>query len=352
MKKINFETKFEIIRFSVAILIALALSFIIILLVSDMPFLALQKLFLGPLENLRRFGNVIELAITLSFAGLSIAIIFSANQFNLAPEGAFYASGAISAMFVLTFPLPKIISPFLAIIIGGLIGAIICVIPALLKKKWGASELVSSLMLNFIVMYLAKYFINNKFKDPTCGYNATYILPDSSRLINIIPGTRIHFGLIIVVFTIFVCVVFMQKTKWGFQLLQTGRNVEFAKYVGINTSAIIIMSQAIGGFIAGMGGSIETLGMYNRFQWQSLPGYGFDGVIVAILAKNKPKYVPLAAFFLAYIRIGADKMATSTDVTSEMIAIIQGVIIMLVAATSFLSNTRQKMLIKKVRNNG
>ena len=81
-----------------------------------------------------------------------------------------------------------------------------------------------------------------------------------------------------------------------------------------------------------------------------MPGYGFDGIVVAILAKNKPQFVPLAAFFLAYLRIGADKMATSTDVTSEMIAIIQGIIIMLVAAQGFLAKSRQKMLVKEVRS--
>jgi simple sugar transport system permease protein len=352
MRKLSFDSKFEIIRFSVAIMIALLLSFIIILLVSDTPFLALQKLYLGPIENLRRFGNVIELAITLSFAGLSIAIIFSSNEFNLASEGAFYCSGAVAAMFVLSNTLPAIISPFLSILLGGVVGAVIVTIPALLKKKWGASELVSSLMLNFIVLYFARYFINNVFKDPSAGYNATYILPETARLSKIVSGTRIHSGLIILIITVIACILFMEKTKWGFELTQVGRNRQFAKYVGINTSAVVIMSQVLGGFIAGVGGAVETLGMYTRFQWQSLPGYGFDGVIVAILAKNKPRYVPIAAFFLAYIRIGADKMATSTDVTSEMIAIIQGIIIMLVAATAFLSTTRQKMLVKEVRNNG
>lgn len=351
MKKLNFETRFEILRFTVAILIALVLSFVIILLVSDTPLLALQKLYLGPLESTRRFGNVIELTITLTFAGLAIAIIFSSNEFNLATEGAFYASGAIASMFVLSTNLPPVVSPILAILIGGLVGAVIVVIPALLKQKWGASELVSSLMLNFIALYFTRYFINNVYKDPNCGFNATFKLPANSILVRLVPGTRIHAGLIIVIITSILCVVFMEKTKYGFELLQVGRNKQFAKYVGINTSAVVIMSQVVGGFIAGLGGAVETLGMYTRFQWQNLPGYGFDGVIVAILAKNKPRYVPLAAFFLAYIRIGADKMATSTDVTSEMIAIIQGVIIMLVAATAFLGGTRQKMLVKEVRNN-
>jgi len=348
----NFDAKFDAIRFCVSILIAVLLSFVIILLVSREPFLALQKLFLGPLESFRRFGNVIELAMLLSFTGLSVSVMFNANQFNMGTEGAVYASAAVASFIALSLPLPRVLSPLICIIGGGIIGAVICVIPAWLKEKWGASELVSSLMLNYVFFYLAKYFANTVFKDPKCGFVATYLLPDNAKLSRLIPGTRIHTGLFILILTIIICVFFMDRTKWGFALKQTGRNPKFAAYAGINTVFVIMYSQFIGGFIAGVGGAVEVLGMYDRFQWQRLPGYGFDGIVVAILAKNKPQYVPLAAFFLAYLRIGADKMATSTDVTSEMIAIIQGIIIMLVAAQAFMARTRQKMLVREVQNNG
>jgi general nucleoside transport system permease protein len=103
----------------------------------------------------------------------------------------------------------------------------------------------------------------------------------------------------------------------------------------------------IGGFIAGMGGSIEVLGMYTRFSWQALPGYGWDGVIVAILARNNPLFVPVAAFFLAYLRIGADIMARYSDVPNEFVALIQGTIIILIAASSFLETYRHKLVFKE-----
>lgn len=350
IKKLSFDTRFEILRFTIAILIAIVLSFLIILLVSSTPIKAFLTLLLGPLGSFRRFGNVIELAITLSFTGLAISLIFSANQFNLAPEGAFYISGAFATFLALIVPLPPVIAPIVAILFGGLVGAIACAIPGYLKQKWGADVLVSSLMLNFAFLYIALYFVNGIFRDPNAGYNATFKIPDAFKLPKIIPGTRIHFGLFIIIIILILSIIYIKKTRWGYELIQTGRNEKFAKYVGVNTGFVIMSTQIIGGFIAGVGGSVEVLGMYDRFHWQELPGYGFDGVIVAILAKNKPEYVPIAAFFLSYLRIGADRMATSTDVTSEMIAIIQGVIIMLVAATAFLSKTRQKMLIKEVSN--
>jgi len=348
-KKLNIETRFELLRFSTAIGIAFLLSFIIILLVSKEPLAALRNLFLGPLSSWRRFGNVIELAITLTFTGLAISVMFSANQFNMGVEGSFYAAGAVAAMAALALPLPPVIHPFVGIVLGGLIGAVICAIPALLKARWGASELVSSLMLNYVFFYFTRYFVNTIFKDANAGYVATYLLPLSAKLPKIISGTRIHAGLFILAAVVVVTVIFMRRTVWGYALIQTGRNPAFAEYSGINTGMVTVYSQLVGGCIAGIGGSVEVLGMYDRFQWQNLPGYGFDGVIVAILAKNKPQYVPLAAFLLSYIRIGADRMSTATDVTSEMISIIQGIIIMLVAAQAFMSSRRQKMLIKELK---
>jgi simple sugar transport system permease protein len=348
--KMNIESRFELFRLSAAAAIAVLLSFVIILLVSKEPLAALKSLFLGPLSSGRRFGNVIELTITLTFAGLAVSVMFSANQFNMGAEGAFFAAGAVAAMAGLGFPLPPVIHPVVAILLGGLTGAVVCVIPAMLKGRWGASELVSSLMLNYVFFYFAQYFIDDVFRDPNSGYISTYLLPASVKLPRIIGGTRIHAGIFIVILTVILTVIFIRRTTWGYALVQTGRNPLFASYSGINTSAVLIYSQLAGGFIAGVGGSVEVLGMYDRFQWQNLPGYGFDGVIVSILAANKPQFVPLAAFVLSYLRIGADRMASASDVTSEMIAIIQAIIIMLVAAQSFLSRARQKMLMREKRD--
>ncbi|GMO27106.1 MAG: ABC transporter permease [Termitinemataceae bacterium] len=352
MKKLSIDTRFETLRFSVAILIAVVLSFIIILLVSKEPFNALSNLFLGALSSPRRFGNVIELTITLTFAGLAVAVMFSANQFNMGAEGSFYVSGAVAAMVSLALPLPPVLKPIVAILLGSICGALVCGVPAILKEKWGASELVSSLMLNYVFFYFARFFALTIFKDSNAGYPATQPLPIDAKLPQIISGTRIHAGLFILIVVVVLCVIFIRRTTFGYALVQTGRSPKFAEYCGIKTKGVLLYSQLIGGFIAGIGGSVEILGMYDRFQWQNLSGYGFDGVIVAILAKNNPVFVPIAAFALAYIRIGADKMSTASDVTSEMISIIQGIIIMLVAAKAFLSTYRQKMLLAETTLQG
>ena len=115
------------------------------------------------------------------------------------------------------------------------------------------------------------------------------------------------------------------------------RNKNFAKYSGIGVTGTILLSQIIGGAIAGLGGAAYMMGSQQRFNWEWRSGYGWDGLIIAIIARNNPKFVPVGAFLLAYLRIGSDIMSRGTDVQNEVVSIIQGVIIILIAATGFLA---------------
>ena len=127
----------------------------------------------------------------------------------------------------------------------------------------------------------------------------------------------------------------------------TGQNPVFAKYSGINVGFVIILSQVLGGLIGGVGGAIEVLGMYPRFSWVALTGFGWDGVTIAIFAKNNPAYVPLAALFLAYLRRGAYLMSVKTDVQSDLVGVIEAIMVLLLLAEQFLSTYKQKMVYQE-----
>ena len=318
---------FDLVRLVVAVLIGILLAVVVIFCISEEPGTAISKLLGGPLQSKRRFGNVIELMIPLTFAGLSITVMFTANQFNMGTEGAFYAGGAVAAAVALSVGLPAGISPLVCIAAGGLVGGVICAIAGFLKMKWNTSELVASLMLNYIAYYLFKYLLfTDRFKDAGAGF---------------------HTGLLVMLVTVVVIAVYMKRSAAGFALKLTGENQAFARYSGVGVGGVILASQFIGGLLGGMGGAVQVLGMYDRFQWTSLPGYGFDGVIVAILARKNPVMVPVAAFFLAYLRIGSDVMSSSTDVTNELVSIIQSIIILFVSAKVFLEAYRQKLVVKE-----
>ncbi|HBG39280.1 MAG TPA: ABC transporter permease [Clostridiaceae bacterium] len=342
-KKLNFE----IIRTIAAIALSLLVAFIIILAVSKEPGEAFKMLLMGPLSSVRHFGNVIEMMIPLTFTGLAVSVMFQAKQFNLGADGAFFIGAVGATIIALEMSMPPVIHPTVAIIFGGALGAITCMIPGILKNKWKANEVVSSLMLNYIMLYLGIYIIKNHLRDINAGTTVSQKFPSTAKLPKIVPNTRIHVGLIIVIALVVILYFFMYKSKHGYEIRMTGQNPMFAKYSGINVNKVIINTQILGGFIAGIGGAVEVLGMYSRFEWQTSPNYGWDGIIVAILARNNPALVPVGAFFLAYLRVGADLMSRMTDVQNEVVAIIQGIMIVLIDAESFLSYWKKKRTFKE-----
>jgi len=343
---------FELIRTFAVIVIALAIAFLIIALVSKQPVDTIMMFLIEPVSSLSHMGNVIEMAIPLMFTGLSVVLLFRTGMFNLGAEGIFYMAGIVAAVVAIYAPMNAYVHPVAAILAGAATGALLSAIPGILKAKWNANELVTSLMFNSILFGIGLYLLNYHLRDAKAFANVSFKFEKSALLDNLIPGTRIHTGLILVIACIIAVHYLMYRTKWGYEFRMTGENRAFAEYSGIKTAKVIVVVHLIAGFIAGMGGSVEVLGMYSRFQWTALPGYGLDGALVAMLAKNNPLSVIGASLFLAYIRIGADQMSRMSDVPAEMISIIQAVIILLISAEQFLKMWKNRMLLKEAEKHG
>ena len=348
----NREKKFEFMRVIISVALALIIAVIIISFVSKDPLEALSNFLLGPISSLSHIGNVIEMAIPLAFTGLAVSLLFKARLFNLGAEGIFYISGIATAYVAIYVKLPLVIHPLVAILAGVVVGAICSSIPGILKAKWNANELVTSLMFNYILVGIGLYILSYKMRDAKAYAIASPKFRPTAKLGVIIPGTRIHAGLIILIAVCIAAYYFLYKTKWGYEIRMLGINRAFAEYSGINAFWVIVLVHIVSGALAGLGGSVELLGMYNKFQWTSMPGYGLDGALVALLAKNNPASVLVAAIFLAYIRIGADMMARMSDVPAEMVAIVQAIIILLISADKFLKFWKERMLLKEAGING
>jgi len=342
----NIEQRFKIIRVAVAITLALLIAMVVILLSSSDPWKTMNDFITGPLSTTRRMGNVIELMIPLLFTGVGVSIMFSAGQANLASEGAFFLGGVAASFVAIMFMLPAGIHPVFAILAGGLVGAMIGVIPAILFVRFQALPIVSSIMLNFVSLFLGLYLISYVLIDPTVGFPASKLFASTATLPRLFSVTRIHLGLILGIITVIIGYLFLMKSKWGYSIRIIGKNPHFAKYSGINVSFYIILCQIIGGAIAGMGGAIEQIGLFDRFQYQRLSGHGFDGVLIAILAGFNPKLVPIAALFLAYLRTGADIISRTSDVPIELVFIIQAVMIVFIASERFLEGWKHRKIVK------
>ncbi len=361
---------FTIIRSLLAILIALLVATILIFISTpgatfkirmDATGEALKQMLAGPVFRFskkngmafegKRLADIFAAMIPTVFTGLSVCVMFSANQFNLGAEGGIMLGAFVTGMAAIYLPLPAGLHAVIAVLLGGLAAALVMLLPALLKAKLDVSEMVCSLMLNYIIMYIIKFLMNSYLADKSRGQIQSFPFMESSVISPIVndpvfSGAKLSWGFVIALVAVLLCGLFMYRSRWGYAIRMIGINKDFAKYSGIKVGAIIVLAQILGGFLAGTGGGIEMLGRYNAFTWNALPGYGWAGITIAILAGNNPYMVPLAAFFMAYLSKGCDLMATYAKVPAQLISIVQGVIFLFFAAEQFLAGYRQKLVVK------
>ena len=219
-----------------------------------------------------------------------------------------------------------------------------------LSAKLKASELVSSLMMNYVAYFLGLYLINYHFRDKGAGFLVSRRLPETAWFGQFVDGTRIHWGILLSLLFAFAAYFFLYHTTLGYEIRTTGFNQKFAKYGGIDIIKVIILSQVIAGFIAGVGGVTEVMGIHRRFNWQNSPGYGWDGVVVAIIGRNHPLLIIFAALFLSYLRVGGQILNLMADVPSELVSVIQAIIILLITAEAFLSRLKYKITLRQAIN--
>ena len=336
----------DILKMIIIIAIACALVSGIVLLVSDVPEDAIWSFFIGPFTSIRRIGNIIESATPLMFTALAVTIIFRSGQFSMIAEGAFFVGGCGAMIAGIGWNLPPVIHPIATILFGAALGAVAAGIPAILKMLWGVSELVTSLMLNYVCLYFSLYMLNYHYRDTATTAFQSYPVKETAILPVLIPGTSIHLGGLLALLLCVVVWFFLFRSCQGYKLRVTGDNIRFAQYVGIGATTILFAAQILAGAIAGAGGAVELLGMYSRFKWTTLPGYGWTGIVVCLLGRRNPLLIPLSACFIGYLNVGASIMNRSSDVSADMVMIIQAVIMLLVAADALLHSLRQRMIVK------
>lgn len=339
--------KFTVIRFLSAFAIAMLLSIVIIFSVSQEPGTASYNLFLGPLQSKRHFFDVFASSVPLIFTGLALSLVFRSGNFSMIADACLFTGAVVTAAMAINTSMPAAIHPIVIMVCAAVIGGVIGSIPALLKVRFHANELVTSLMLNYVFFFFGIYIVTSFLADREAGTFASLPYQSTAKLKTLMQGTKFHVGYLIAIGVTILLFLLVYKTKFGYEVRVSGSNLDFAKYSGIKTSRVIIFTQVIAGAVAGLGGAVEQLAMYPRFNWQDSPTYAWDGVIIAILAGNNPKIVPFAAFFLSYIRVGADLMSRRSDVQNELVSIVQAVLILFVTAERFMAGWKQRAEAKK-----
>jgi simple sugar transport system permease protein len=346
----NVNMVVELVKTLLVAAISLILVSVIVLIASKEPGKAMYSFFVGPFTTRRRFSQIIECAIPLMFTAQALIVMFRANQINFAAEGAFFLGALGAALVGIYVPLPPVIHVIACLLAATAFGMVVTVVPGFIKAKWGASELVASLMMNYLVSNFVVYVINYHIRDIESGFVASKEFLPTAKLPKLFQIGNIHAGLIISLGVTLLVMVFLFRTRMGYNLRMTGENRRFARFSGINIFSVTLYSQIIGGVLAGLGGGVELLGYYTRFRWAASPGYGFIGLVVAMLARKNPAFVPLAAIFYGYMQVGAEIMGRDSDLSPEVVWLIQAVIVVLIAAQAFMAGWRQKMVVKAAAN--
>jgi ABC-type uncharacterized transport system permease subunit len=338
-----------------AITVAVVAAVVLIVLVpfalsQPEPLAVLASFLLGPLDSVRHLGNIAEVATPIAFTGLAATVIFRSGLFNLGMEGSFFLGGLAATAAALLLPLPGFAAPLLAIAIGAAVGSLACIVPGYLRVRHDASEMVTSLVLNFAILFAGVFVLNYFLRDPAAGALMSYRIPAEARLDRLLAGTRLNSGAIVAVVACVLGGVWLFMTRSGLNMRIVGQSPGLAEHLGLPSSRIIMTAQIAGGLIAGMAGAIEVLGLYARFSWTQLPGVGWTGIIVAILARENPFLILPAALFLGYLQVGGNILSQDAGIPGEVVGLITAAIMLAVTATAIFQHPALLRFIRDIRH--
>ncbi len=336
----------------IAVLAAFIIGGFIVLAIGDNPIEVYRLLIssaFGLFDALGNFtwdnwGYTLFYATPLIFTGLAVALAFKCGLLNIGAEGQLYIGAFAAAWVGITFAkMPGLVLIPLAMIAAMLAGGLWGAIPGVLKARFGSHEVINTIMLNFVAVGLVSYLTQSRYKTPGDPIMQTVPIADHAHIarfstllspfgINFPQRIPLNVAFLLALLACFLVWVFLWKTKWGYEVRAVGMSPSAAEYGGINVKRQIILAMALSGALAGMVGIGEVLGYRYRYYHDFSPGYGFTGIAVALLGRNHPVGIVLAAIlFGALIRGGLFVDIFTDNVSKDLVQVLQAIIILFVA---------------------
>ena len=314
--------------------------------------LAYQFMIKGVFGSVFSFSEMLTRATPLIFTGLAATIAFRARLWNIGAEGQLYL-GAMAAVAVGTglFDISGILLLPIIILFGCFAGSVGMVIPVTLKTKFGADEVVTTLLLNFIILIFLQMMLEGPLQDPMgLGWPQSAPILDQGMLPTLLDRMRVHSGLIIAVVIALVLQILIDRTVWGFKLRAVGENISAARHAGISVNKTLLGVAICSGALAGLAGVSEVAGLKGYLTADLSPGFGYTGIVVAMLAGLSPVGVVAAALFIASVFVGADSMSRAMGVSSYLADLVVAMSLLCVLVGGFVSNYKL-ILTKSVKEN-
>ncbi|HEX3044612.1 MAG TPA: ABC transporter permease [Bacillota bacterium] len=328
----------------ITIICALLLGAVIIRWMGADPWNAYRHLLMGSFGSLPKFGETLVYVSPLILTGLSIAMAYRCGLFNIGAEGQ-YIMGMIGAAWAGSIQgLPLLVHLPLTMGAGILAGVFWGAVPGYFKAKFGAHEVITTIMMNYISLQFTGYLVNYLLLAPPGNAPVTRTIEKTAQLTRFLATSRVNTGILIALLCLIGFYFFLWKTKWGFEIRAVGLNPDASKYAGINVTGKVILTMAISGGLAGLAGALQIQGIQHRFNdLFGFPGYGFDGIAVALLGNNHPAGILGAALLFGAMNSGALEMQSVAGIPKDLIGIIQAIIIFFVAADYVLKKLRRRI---------
>jgi len=310
---------------------------------------AYQGLLTGALGSPQALANTLLRATPYIFAGLAVALAFKCGLFNIGAEGQVALGGLCAAYVGYAVPLPGLLHPLAALAAGVLGGFLWGAVPGFLKARTGAHEVITTIMMNYLALQFVGLMLAGPLKKPGSLAARTPDLLPTARLPMLVPNLGLHSGVILALLTAVAVWWFLYRTTWGFEIRTTGANPAAARYAGMPTIRNVILAMALSGALAGLAGAVDVVGVALNVSRLNLggdryfglgfsSGYGFDSIAIALLGRSNPFGVVAAALLFGALHAGASTMQFNThpEVPGEIISVIQGLILLFVAADAII----------------
>ncbi|WP_419919031.1 ABC transporter permease [Candidatus Poriferisocius sp.] len=327
-----------------AILLSFVVGGVLISIIGINPFTAYWALLQGMVGGRSQIASSVAKSVPFIGSALALAFAFRAGLFNIGAEGQLLAGG-ITAAWVgamsWMYDLPGILAIPVILVAGTLGGAIWGGIPGVLRTKTGAHEVISTIMLNYLVLYVIRWMVNSRdpvvLRDIDSSVPRTEQISDTAVLPGLLPESvssqpELHTGLIVLVGVCFVVAFALKRTNFGFEVITVGLNPHASHYAGINVNRVIAISMAASGAFAGLAAASEVSGTTGHFQPGTFALMGFDGIAIALLARTNPIAIIAAALLWGSMLSGAPLMQQEADVSIDVVRIIQAMVLLFVAA--------------------
>lgn len=325
-----------------SILVALMIGGTLIKFVSKVdPLHAYWSLLYGAWGSKYLISETMIRAIPLILMGLATTVCFRAQVWNIGGDGQIFAGAVLATVLSLHIEgLPSFAMILIILVGSAAAGSAWAMLAGFLRARYGLNEIFVTLMMNYIMQLFSIFLLEEIWREATWGMPWSETFPNACWLPAVIPGTKIHVGLIIALIGIVYVHILLFRTCFGYELRAFGFNARSSEIKGINTSRVIIKCMAIAGILAGITGAGQVCGVTHRLVMDINPGYGFSGIIVALMGRLKPFGVLISGCFLGSLANGAYNMEATTGIPNALIDFVQGVILICVISAEIVSRYR------------